>query len=108
MSPSAVPLESQLESMIGADPPILGTPLLLVGCQEPTGFGKYFDLLAVDDEGALHILELKRDNVPPAVGEPIWRAARSVPCSTAAMADQLTDEPPRRGSRHADLHVPGT
>lgn len=59
-----VPLESQLEVMIEADPTILGTPLLLVGRQVATDFGKYIDLLAVDDEGALHVLELKRDRTP--------------------------------------------
>jgi hypothetical protein len=61
---STVPLESQLEMMIEADPTILGTPLLLVGRQVPTDFGKFIDLLAVDDEGALHVLELKRDRTP--------------------------------------------
>ncbi len=64
VTPSGVPLESQLEAMIEADPTILGTPLLLVGRQVPTDFGKFIDLLAVDDEGALHILELKRDRTP--------------------------------------------
>lgn len=59
-----VPLESQLEAMIEADPTILGTPLLPIGRQVPTGFGKFIDLLAVDDEGALHVLELKRDKTP--------------------------------------------
>jgi len=62
--PSGVPLESQLEAMIETDPTILGTPLLLIGRQVPTDYGKFIDLLAVDDEGALHILELKRDRTP--------------------------------------------
>ena len=64
VTPGGVPLESQLEVMIEADPTILGTSLLLIGRQVPTGYGKYIDLLAVDDEGALHILELKRDRIP--------------------------------------------
>ncbi|MGY1858088.1 endonuclease NucS domain-containing protein [Modestobacter sp. SYSU DS0290] len=62
--PSGVPLEAQLEAMIEADPGILGTPLLLIGRQVPTDFGKFIDLLAVDGEGALHVLELKRDRTP--------------------------------------------
>lgn len=62
--PTGVPLESQLETMIEADPTILGTPLLLIGRQVPTDYGKFIDLLAVDDEGALHVLELKRDRTP--------------------------------------------
>ncbi|SFE52511.1 endonuclease NucS domain-containing protein [Blastococcus tunisiensis] len=61
---TGVPLESQLETMIEADPTILGTPLLLIGRQVPTDFGKFIDLLAIDDEGALHVLELKRDRTP--------------------------------------------
>lgn len=64
LQPSGVPLESQLEVMIEADPTILGTPLLLIGRQVTTDYGKFIDLLAVDDEGALHVLELKRDRTP--------------------------------------------
>jgi hypothetical protein len=64
IQPTGVPLESQLEAMIEADPAILGTPLLLIGRQVPTDFGKFIDLLAVDDEGSLHVLELKRDRTP--------------------------------------------
>ena len=62
--PSGVPLESQLEKMIETDPTILGMRLLLIGRQVPTDYGKFIDLLAVDDEGALHVLELKRDRTP--------------------------------------------
>ncbi|GAB4079964.1 DUF91 domain-containing protein [Modestobacter muralis] len=64
LTASGVPLEAQLEAMIEADPGILGTALLLIGRQVPTDFGKFIDLLAVDDEGALHVLELKRDRTP--------------------------------------------
>ena len=74
--PSGVPLESQLEDMIEREPTILGTPLMLVGRQVATDFGKYVDLLAVDDDGALHVLELKRDT----------------------LAAQVTDEPPNSTS----------
>lgn len=59
-----VPLEAQLEKMIEADPTILGTRLLLIGRQVTTDYGKFIDLLAVDEEGTLHILELKRDRTP--------------------------------------------
>ncbi len=62
--PNGVPLESQLEAMIESDPTILGTGLLLIGRQVPTDYGKFIDLLALDDEGAVHILELKRDKTP--------------------------------------------
>jgi len=64
VAPSGLPLEAQLEVMIESDPTILGTSLLLIGRQVPTDYGKFIDLLAVDDEGALHVLELKRDRTP--------------------------------------------
>jgi hypothetical protein len=59
-----VPLESQLETYIEADPTMLGDPLLLIGRQVPTGFGGFIDLLGIDAEGTLHVLELKRDRTP--------------------------------------------
>ncbi len=58
---SGMPLESRLERIIEADPTILGEPLLLIGRQVPTAYGTLIDLLAVDSEGTLHVLELKRD-----------------------------------------------
>lgn len=61
---SGVPLESKLEKMIEDDPTILGASLLLIGRQVPTDYGKSVDLLAVDADGALHVLELKRDKTP--------------------------------------------
>lgn len=48
----AMPLESRLEELIEADPGILGTPLLLLGRQVPTAYGKVVDLLGMDAEGA--------------------------------------------------------
>jgi hypothetical protein len=59
-----MPLESQLEDMIDADPSLIGTDLLLIGRQVPTAYGKYIDLLGIDSEGSLHVLELKRDKTP--------------------------------------------
>lgn len=58
-----VPLESQLETYIETDPSLLGERLMLIGRQVNTGFG-YVDLLAVDSEGDVHVLELKRDRTP--------------------------------------------
>ena len=58
---SGFPLESRLEDLIESDPAILGEPLLLIGRQVPTDYGKFIDSLAVTAEGALHVLELKRD-----------------------------------------------
>jgi Endonuclease NucS len=59
-----MPLESRLEELIEADPDILGHPLLLIGRQVATPHWKFIDLLAVDADGGLHVLELKRDRTP--------------------------------------------
>lgn len=62
--PSGMPSEKRLEDLIEADPSVLGQPLLLIGRQVPTLHGKYVDLLALDGDGAVHVLELKRDRTP--------------------------------------------
>jgi hypothetical protein len=64
IEPSRMPLESRLEEIIESDPAMLGEPLLLIGRQVPTAYGKFIDLLGIDAEGSLHILELKRDRTP--------------------------------------------
>lgn len=61
---TGAPLESQLETFIEADPTILGTPIMIIGRQVPTAFGTFIDLLGVDEEGVVHILELKRNRTP--------------------------------------------
>jgi hypothetical protein len=62
--PSGMPSEKRLEDLIESDPSVLGIPLLIIGRQVPTSYGKYVDLLALDGDGAVHILELKRDRTP--------------------------------------------
>jgi hypothetical protein len=64
LAASVMPLESRLEQLIEADPTILGEPLLLIGRQVATAYGAFIDLLAIDGDGALNILELKRDRTP--------------------------------------------
>lgn len=59
-----MPSEERLEDLLEADPSILGQPLLLIGRQVTTAHGKRVDLLAIDGDGALHILELKKDKTP--------------------------------------------
>lgn len=61
---SLLPLEATLEDYLERDPSILGARLLVIGRQVPTAFGKLIDLLAMDSEGNLHVLELKRDRTP--------------------------------------------
>lgn len=61
---AGMPTEERLEDLIEADPSILGQRLLVIGRQVNTAHGKRIDLLALDGDGALHILELKRDKTP--------------------------------------------
>ena len=61
---AGMPSEERLEDLIEADPGVLGQPLLIVGRQVVTAHGKRIDLLGLDGDGALHILELKRDKTP--------------------------------------------
>lgn len=64
IAPSALALESQLEDFIEADPSLLGEPLLVIGRQVRTQHGGLIDLLAVDADGAVHVIELKREKTP--------------------------------------------
>ena len=56
--------EERLEKMLSEDPSISGIDLLIVGRQVRTSYGGYIDLLALDGDGRVHVLELKRDRTP--------------------------------------------
>lgn len=67
--PVAVPFtalasERRLEDMLVAEPTLIGVDLLVVGRQVPTEYGGYIDVLALDADGFVHVLELKRDRTP--------------------------------------------
>ena len=55
--------ERMLEDMIVAAPRILSDEWMLIGRQEATGTGR-LDLLAIAPDGALVLIELKRDRTP--------------------------------------------
>jgi hypothetical protein len=56
--------EKLLEDMILAAPRILSAEWMLIGRQEDTGFGGRIDLLAIAPDGALVLIEIKRDRTP--------------------------------------------
>lgn len=58
---TGMPTEVMLEEFLERDPSLLGERLLVIGRQVHTPHGKFIDLLAMDVEGNLHVLELKRD-----------------------------------------------
>lgn len=64
VEPAKLPSESQLEKLLVSDISILGLDLLVIGSQVATAYGKKVDLLAIDRDGALHVIELKRDLTP--------------------------------------------
>ena len=107
--------EARLESIIADDVTILGFgPLMLLGRQVATDYGGYIDLLALDEEGTLYVIELKRSRTPRNVVAQVldyasWarevsaeRLARMFESGTfarnrtfhAAFADQFDGPPP--------------
>ena len=61
---NTLPTEAMLEDFLEKDPTLLGERLMVIGRQVRTPYWKYIDLLAMDSEGNLHVLELKRDKTP--------------------------------------------
>jgi Endonuclease NucS len=61
---SSIEKESKLEDVLYTDIGILDPSLMVVGRQVPTSFGKFIDLLAIDAQGDLTVVELKRDRTP--------------------------------------------
>jgi hypothetical protein len=56
--------EQRLEEWIESSPDILGERLLLIGRQVPTKYGGRVDLLAVDGDGQVVVIELKKGKTP--------------------------------------------
>ncbi len=63
LAEARLPSERMLEDMIIAAPRILSDEWMLIGRQEPTMTGR-LDLLAIAPDGALVLIELKRERTP--------------------------------------------
>ncbi len=64
LSFSTIETEDKLEELIAKDISILDPSLLLIGRQVPTAHGTFMDLLAIDKDGKLVAIELKRNRTP--------------------------------------------
>lgn len=60
----ALEQEKRLEDFLDQDISIASPNWMVVGRQVPTDYGKFIDLLAIDRDGRLIVLELKRDKTP--------------------------------------------
>jgi RecB family endonuclease NucS len=57
-------LESRMEEWLLHDIGLISNDLLIIGQQVRTAYGGKIDLLAIDSEGNLVVLELKKDKTP--------------------------------------------
>lgn len=64
LTASVLPSEKDLHAFLKRDPSLLGERLLVIGSEVTTPYGSRLDLLAIDVDGNLHLLELKRDKTP--------------------------------------------
>jgi hypothetical protein len=64
LSTAMLDAESRLEDLVVSDPSLVGLEVLVLGRQVQTDHGGFVDVLAVDVDGAVHVLELKRDRTP--------------------------------------------
>ena len=65
--------EEMLEGWISNDPSTIGLDVLVVGRQVATDYKGRIDILAIDREGDLIIVELKRDRTPREVVAQVLR-----------------------------------
>src|SRR3712207_187699 len=64
LATSTLPAEKDLHDFLKRDPSLLGERLLVIGSEVITPDGPRLDLQAIDTDGNLQLLELKRDKTP--------------------------------------------
>jgi hypothetical protein len=99
--------EDRLEEIISRDISILDPRLLLIGRQVPTAFGKFIDLLAIDADGQLYVVELKRNLTPREVVAQLldygsWVRTLAAEDIAAIYANYLRKYQPKEDARGLD------
>jgi len=61
---STIESEERLENILSKDVSILDEDFLIIGRQIMTTYGKYIDLLSINQEGSLTVIELKKSKTP--------------------------------------------
>lgn len=64
LDPTSIDLEKRLEDFLDKDITLASPNWIIIGRQVPTLFGHYIDLLALDQDGRLVVIELKKDKTP--------------------------------------------
>lgn len=64
MESASLNLERRLETWLEKDISLIGMDILIIGRQVHTTYGGYIDLLALDSDGRIIIIELKRSKTP--------------------------------------------
>lgn len=95
--------EQQLEEMIVREPRILSSEWMLIGRQEITSHGGRIDLLAIAPDGALVLIELKRDRTPREIVAQALDYASWVAGLTADRIVQIYSRFSQDGSLEADF-----
>ncbi len=89
---SVLPSEKQLEDWIVENPLIIGLDIMLIGRQVITSFNKYIDILAIDSEGDLIIIELKKERTSRDIVGQILDYASWVSTLTTKQVHDITIE----------------
>lgn len=97
-----LPKEEMLETWITENPRILGLDVTIIGRQVHTAFGGLIDILAIDRDGNLTIIELKRDRTPRDIVAQVLDYASWVSALSAKDILDIASEYLGKGSKTLD------
>ena len=106
LKPVSIASESLLEEQITADISILNTGWMIIGQQVRTAFDKYIDLLAIDANGSVIIIELKRNKTPrDVVAQALDYASWVVNIDDSKLVDIFFDYSKKRSLKEQSLDI---